>query len=251
LEALADIASAGEDGAGVNRLAELALRDKSQVSRALRSLAAEGLVVRDDQTRRYKLGWRLYALGARAADARLLQQAAPVLRQLVAALGQGAHLAVEVANGALTVLSCVPAGFGSGAEGRTVPLVSTSLGRALLVDATVEELRARFSEADFAASGPNHRVRGVADLVREIDSVRAKGYALVDEDWAPGVVGASAPVRDLRERVVGVLNISAHRDGFVHNLEVAGELLARHAADLSRQLGSAAGSSVTSAATPS
>ena len=48
---------AGAGGLGVSRIAELAGRDKAQVSRALATLADAGLVTRDDDTKAYRPGW--------------------------------------------------------------------------------------------------------------------------------------------------------------------------------------------------
>src|SRR5215472_10758427 len=51
-------------GLGVSRIAEMLGREKSQISRALKALEAEGMVERDPQTLEYRLGWRIYAFAA-------------------------------------------------------------------------------------------------------------------------------------------------------------------------------------------
>ena len=48
------------------RIAQLVGREKSQVSRALRTLDQAGLVERDEASREYRLGWRLFTLAAAA-----------------------------------------------------------------------------------------------------------------------------------------------------------------------------------------
>src|SRR3954466_166660 len=95
-------------GLGVVRVAELVGREKSQVSRALRTLARSGLVERDAATREYRLGWRLFALAARVGDQRLLALGPAVLPQLFAALGETAHLTVLDGGEVLTVLTAAP-----------------------------------------------------------------------------------------------------------------------------------------------
>src|SRR4051812_42273313 len=96
-------------GLGVVRIAELVGREKSQVSRALKTLLETGLVERDPGTRAYRLGWRFYAMAAGAGDARLLAAARPVLHALVARIGESAHLSVLDGTDVLTVLSEAPA----------------------------------------------------------------------------------------------------------------------------------------------
>src|SRR5437762_850584 len=83
LSTLAGAEAASSGGLGVTRLAGLTGEDKSQVSRSLSSLAASGFVERDADTRRYRLGWHLFALAARAGETRLLAAAGPVLSRLV------------------------------------------------------------------------------------------------------------------------------------------------------------------------
>ena len=63
---------AARDGLGVVRLAALVGGDKSQLSRTLATLAEQGFVERDPETLAYRLGWRVFALAARAAESRLL-----------------------------------------------------------------------------------------------------------------------------------------------------------------------------------
>ena len=119
------------DGLGVTRIAELLGREKSQVSRALRGLEAEGMVERDPESLAYRPGWRLYAMAARTAEARLTHVAAQYLRRLVASLNETAHLCVLRGSGVLTLLSVAPshAFRALGWEGVTVPAPLTSAGR--------------------------------------------------------------------------------------------------------------------------
>src|SRR5690242_3067142 len=81
-------------GLGVLDVARIVGREKSQVSRGLRTLADLGLVDRDPETLDYRLGWRLFTLAARAGDAQLLNVAPAALGALVARLGETAHLSV-------------------------------------------------------------------------------------------------------------------------------------------------------------
>src|SRR3954449_2436045 len=82
LTALGEPESTRDGGLGVVRVAQLVGREKSQVSRALRTLADAGLVERDAATRAYRLGWRLFALAARVGDQRLLALAPAAPRRV-------------------------------------------------------------------------------------------------------------------------------------------------------------------------
>src|SRR3712207_5743341 len=93
-----------DGGLGVVRIAELIGREKSQVSRALRTLADSGFVDRDPLTLQYRLGWRFFALAARAGEQRLLSVAPPLLERLMKDLGETTHLSVLQGTEVLTVL---------------------------------------------------------------------------------------------------------------------------------------------------
>ena len=99
LEILEVLAGHGDgldtDGFGVSWIAQRLGREKSQVSRALRALEAEGMVERDPLTRRYHLGWRLFALASRTQQARLVQVSAPFLRRLPPGARASAQMRAE------------------------------------------------------------------------------------------------------------------------------------------------------------
>ena len=225
-------------GLGVVRVAELIGREKSQVSRALKSLAESGLVDRDPSTLHYRLGWRFFALAARAGEQRLLAATPPLLERLVKDLGETAHLSVLQGVEVLTVLSESPphAVTAVGWSGRTVPVYCTSSGRALLFDRSYDALLEFLSGIEFRKLGPN-TVSSVEQLHERVVAGRARGYALVDEEFELGLVAAAAPVRDFRGQIVAALNISAPRFRLRRRLEGAGQEVKRAADELSALLG--------------
>jgi len=227
LEALASPEAQRAGGLGVVRLGRLTGREKSQVSRALKALAEEGIVERDPDTLGYRLGWRLFSLVARTVEDRLVRAAEPVMRGLSADLEETSHLCVLRDQEVLTLLSVSGHSFRvHGWEGRGVPAYCTSAGRVLLLDATPDELYVRFPE--FAE---------MPELWSKIQEGRRLGYAQVREEFEDGLVGVSAPVRDFRGRVVAALNVSAPAERMGERLDVAGPITAKAAAEVSAHLG--------------
>ncbi len=239
LERLADAEAAGEPGLGVSALAEVAGRDKSQVSRALVRLANAGLVERDAVTRRYRIGPTIFSLAARSSSSRLVTAAAEPMRTLASQLGETVHLCVLDGPELVTLRTESPGhGYrGTGWVGSSVPAHGTSAGRALLVDATRPELEHRFAGVRFTASGPRARVRDVASLAEVVAEARSAGYATVDEEFEAGVAGVSAPIRDFRGAVVAALNVSAPADRLRPRIPEAGERTRLAANAVSRDLG--------------
>jgi len=223
---------------GVVEIARLVGREKSQVSRALKTLAEAGLVDRDPETLGYRLGWRLFTLAACAADQHLVAVAPRILRGLVTAVGERAHLSVLEGSEVLTVLSESPAKAiiqAVGWVGRPTPLHSTSSGRALLFDHSDDQVRALLDGATFSVEAPN-APRDVDDLLARLHRARRSGYAIADEEFETGLVAVAAPVRDFRGHVVAALNISAPKFRLGHNLDSAGLHVKAAAAQLSRAL---------------
>jgi IclR family transcriptional regulator, KDG regulon repressor len=227
-----------DGGLGVVRIADLIGREKSQVSRTLKILAESGFVDRDTETLQYRLGWRFFALAARAGEQRLLSVAPALLKRLVENVGETAHLSVLQGVEVLTVLSESPphAVKADGWAGRTVPIYCTSSGRALLFDHDSQALLNLLSGVEFRELRPG-TVRNVEELHESIALAREQGYALVVEEFEFGLVGAAAPVRDFKGELLAALNISAPKFRLGRRLEGAGREVKKAADELSALLG--------------
>jgi DNA-binding IclR family transcriptional regulator len=221
-------------GLGVVRVAERLGREKSQVSRALRALEAEGLVERDPESRTYQLGWALYALAARTTDARLARQARPFVRAIAGELGQTTHLCVLSGGLVLTVLTeAGPDDYrATGWEGRTVAVTETSAGPALLFDWTTPSVLRHLGDS----TEVHPRAATPAGwLLDEIERVRRYSYAVAD--LTPEAIGVSAPVQDFRRTVRASLTVSARREAVGPDAGVIGKRVVKAAEELSRRLG--------------
>lgn len=239
LRAIEDEEVLGAAPPGVTRLAALIGSDKSQVSRSLKILAEHGLVDRDPETLGYRLGWRLLAMAGRSSRSVLLVAAEPLLKRLVRETGERAHLSVLSGTAVLTVLSegSDHAVQAAGWVGRSVPLHSTSTGRALLFDHTQAEVAELVAGLPFGGGATAKAPRNAKQLYERIAAARARGFALVDEEFEAGLVAAAAPVRDFGGRIVAALNVSAPRFRFSTKLPRAGKQVKAAADELSTALG--------------
>lgn len=229
LEALGSPEAHHFGGLGVNRIAQLVGREKSQVSRALKALAQEGLVERDPDTLEYRLGWRLFSLVARTSESRLVRVAGAVMHRLSVDLEETSHLCVLHDQEVRTLLSVSGHSYRLREwEGRGVPAWTSSAGPVLLQGATPDELYVRFGATDEVS---------VPALWARVRQAQVEGFAREIEEFEPGLVGVSAPVHDFRGRVIAALNVTAPADRFETRLDHAGRTTAQAAATISAQLG--------------
>jgi DNA-binding IclR family transcriptional regulator len=213
-------------GLGTARLAALTGRVPSQVSRALAALVAEGLVERDAASRRFALGWRLYALAADTVEARLVRAAGPALVTLAARTGEDAHLC-RLHGAAVATLITAPRSHGPARarfDVEDVPVATTSTGRVLL------------SERDPVAARPALSAAGIDPAV--LTQVHEVGYAIVDGEYRTDLAGAAAPVRAFQGGIVAALTVSGPADRLRPHLAEHAAATVSAALDLSARLGS-------------
>jgi IclR family pca regulon transcriptional regulator len=93
--------------------------------------------------------------------------------------------------------------------GTRFPAVQTSQGKVLLAALTPDELAATLAKPSRAGLPP-YIGRSQEQLNDELRQVRARGWALADEELAPGVRSVAVPVRDGEGRVRAAMNVTVH-----------------------------------------
>ena len=115
--------------------------------------------------------------------------------------------------------------------GTRFPAVQTSQGKVLLAALAPDELDRTLAEPSRAGLPP-YIGRTDDQLREELTEVRARGWALADEELAPGVRSVAVPVRDGGGIVRAAMNVT------VHAAETSVErLLAEHLPRLLRTAG--------------
>ncbi len=93
--------------------------------------------------------------------------------------------------------------------GTRFPAVQTSQGKVLLADLPADELDDTLAEPSRAGL-PAYIGRTRDQLLAELTQVRARGWALADEELAPGVRSVAVPVRDGAGQVRAAMNVTVH-----------------------------------------
>jgi IclR family pca regulon transcriptional regulator len=137
--------------------------------------------------------------------------ARPHLEALVARTGESSSMAqldgsdiVYVARVSVPKLIALRVDIGT-----RFPAVQTSQGKVLLAALSPDQLEATLAEPSRAGL-PTYIGRSAERLRDELIQVRARGWALADEELAPGVRSVAVPIRDSTGAVRAAMNVTVH-----------------------------------------
>ena len=92
--------------------------------------------------------------------------------------------------------------------GSRLPAYCASMGRVLLAQLPEEEARALLNQSTLRSFTPKTKT-DIDELVEELRTIRAQGFAVIDEELELGLRSIAVPLTDARERTVAALNIGA------------------------------------------
>lgn len=241
LDVLEALAAADAQGIGPSSIAERVGLDKATVTRLLRTLVETGYVAQDESSRRYRLTGKILRLahGVRnGTDLQLVSR--PYLRQLRDDVQETVHLGVMeglavfyvdklLADNSIQLVSQV---------GQTMPLHTTSLGKAILAALPEAEREAIYLLMDFAPRTPR-TIRSIGRFRQEIALTQARGYAVDDREneefgacVAVAIVGADG-------RPVGAISVSGPDFRIRDRFEELGHRAREAALEVAHELGAA------------
>ncbi len=93
--------------------------------------------------------------------------------------------------------------------GTRFPAMPTSLGKVLLAALPLEEAERVLAEPSRSGITPPWRPEA-AERAAALREVRARGWALTDEQLAPGIRSVAVPLRDGDGKVIAALNVNSH-----------------------------------------
>ncbi|RJF96933.1 IclR family transcriptional regulator [Noviherbaspirillum cavernae] len=180
---------------------------RSTVFRLLATLERMGFVERNDGGRDYRLGMAVLHLGFEyLASLELTEIGRPLLERLRDEIHYPCNLVVRDGRSIVYVAKSVaPTAFVSSVSvGTRLPAHATVLGRVLLEDLSLAELRELYPEERlerFSDSTP----KTVLDLFHMLQEDRQRGYVLQEGFYESRISTVAAPVRDQSGRVVAAL----------------------------------------------
>lgn len=200
--------------------------EPSTATRYLRQLVEHGWLERDDSLRVYNLGVRMIEIGQAARLARPLRRIVlPYMRELVSRFDETINLAVHRA-GEIVIIEALESGR-SIRRGATVgdrdDWFVSSLGKSILAHLPSQQVLDLLAAQPPTRRTPNTLV-DPEGILANLAEVRARGYALDNEEAEIGLKCVGVPVRDHRGVYSHALSISgptARMDGRLEEIVAA------------------------------
>jgi IclR family transcriptional regulator, pca regulon regulatory protein len=229
---------------GIADIAEELDMSRSTTHRYAITLVALGYL-KQGAARKYRLGLRVTDLGMSAMSSTALREHAhPYLRELCERSGYTTSLAVldgpeivyvDRARSIRREQRKIDLGLAVGAR---LPAYCTAMGKILLAHLPEDEQHELISAMKLTKRAPN-TITGKQALRDELAQVLEDGFAVNDQELAPGLHAIAVPVRDESRELVATVNMAAHTS--MISLEELADALGPHLVSTADRISARAG----------
>jgi len=194
-------------------LAELSKRvglHNSTTFHLVKTMVQLGYVSQLADSRKYRIGRRMFTLAAGALDEiELVSVATPVLEKLTSETGEYSHFAIRSGDQIVVVAKTAGTGIFQMVDrtGAVRPGHATALGKVLLAALSPAQLERYLETCELRPFTAKTIVEREA-LLRELDEVRRKGIGFDDGEFDAEARCVAVPVRDFTGRVAGAIGMS-------------------------------------------
>jgi len=195
---------------GLTELAQLSGLDRSAVQRITHTLRVLGYLRQDPASKAFRLSGRMLEFGHTVlATDEVRERAQPHLEALNRRTGETVNL-MELEGEEIVYVLRYPSLHAVSVDlhvGSRLPAYCTAAGRAILAHMDAAEALAHLKAARRTAM-TRFTVTDLAGLKHALETVRAQGYALNDQEAFLGDLSVAAPLRDPLGRPLGAVNIA-------------------------------------------
>jgi DNA-binding IclR family transcriptional regulator len=182
---------------------------KSSASYILRTLVQRSYLNRDPQTGKYRVGLKILSLSRGALSGLDVREVAlPIMRHLMEKTNLTCHLAILDGPEAVYIEKVEPQGFIKMDTwvGRRMRVHATSVGKALVAYIPQDRLEKILSSG--MEKRTSKTITTVPRFLKELDRVRAQGYAVDDEENNMGARCLGAPIFNQMGTIEASLGLS-------------------------------------------
>lgn len=208
---------------------------RSSLFHLLTNLLSRNFLERDPQSDRYRVGAEVAAIARKVKRPSLSDRLSPLLHQLSLEVSETCGFYVQVGDSVEVAASAISTQALSYTMkvGMNAPLYAVSAGKIVLSELRPAELTEYLARATFAAVTP-HTVRAKSRLKKELQKVKASGFAYSREEFTLGITAIATAVHG-QTKFHGAINLAvptarftADRDaGFREALRRAAQLVAK------------------------
>lgn len=224
---------------GVSEVSRALDLKKATTHRLLTSLLRRGLLAQDAVTRRYRLGIKLWELGALVTNSvDWSGRAKPHLERLTSATGETTHLAI-LSDGQVLYVDKVEGAHSlrmPSQVGRRLPVHCTGVGKALVAFLPDEALKSIVARHGLPRM-TTHTITDLAMLRDDLALVRERGYSVDHEEIEEGLTCIAAPVRDHTSHVVAAVSTAGPTSRLEPRIDQYSETVVEVARNISLALG--------------
>ena len=225
------------------RLLDISKAVEMPASTALRmitALAENGFVHQNRETLKYSLTLKFSKIGSIVGSRFSLRDAAhPVLLELSGKCKEAACIAIEVSMQVIYIdVADGPDGMLKITQyiGKQSPMHCTGVGKCLLLNYSENQLDDLIQAKGLQSFTPR-TITGKKALIKEIESVRAAGYAVDDQECELGARCVAAPIRDFTGKVTAAVSVSGPINRMTHEyIETISPVVVKAANDISAAL---------------
>jgi IclR family transcriptional regulator, KDG regulon repressor len=205
-----DIVSSQKDGLGVTEIAKQMDINKSSVYRILSTLVQYGYMEQDEETSRYKLGYKFLEMSSKLLESiDLRKEAKPYLQELEKETNEVIHLVVYDQGEVIYIEKL------EGTEtlrmhskvGKRAPMHCTAVGKAILANLPSNVVLDILERKGM----PRHTDKTITakdEFLKELAQVKQKGYALDLEENEYGIRCIAVPIFDHVGKVIAAVSVS-------------------------------------------
>ena len=204
---------------GVTELSKKLNLHKSTIHHILATLESEEVVTKNNDTKKYRMGIRLFKLGSIVQHhIELREIALPVMKELSQKTGESIHLNLIVGRKrviiekieSLSIIRLVPQ------LGENLPLYAGGSGKVLLAYMTDEDIEKYFQKEKLISFTPN-TITNPEKLLAHLKEIREKGYAIASGERITGATTIGAPIFNHSRRVIASISICGPTERFTDN----------------------------------
>jgi IclR family KDG regulon transcriptional repressor len=223
----------------LSQIAQMTGLPKTTVFRILTTLEKGRLVSQNQESKKYKLGLRLFELGSVVLRKMELREVAlPLMEKLSEESGETIHLGVLEQNEVMSIEKA-DSSFSLRSNiliGKRAPAYCTAVGKALLAFQPEQriELFLQTARKKFTAN----TIIEVDKLREELEKVRQQGFAVDNVEHEEGVRCVGAPIRNRENKVAASISISGPSVRVTREaIPKLALMVKKTAEDISRRLG--------------